>query len=70
MGWNRPGYIRKQKMKRAKKELIRLIIKMQTEGGCGDESCGADGHPCQKSACAREPELCSTEPGASEPAKG
>lgn len=56
MGWNRPGYIRKKKMKRAKKELIRLIIKMQSEAsGCGDESCGSESGPCHKGACGSEP---------------
>jgi len=53
MGWNRPGYIRKKKMKRAKKEWVRLIIKMQAEAAaCGDGSCGTE--ECQKEGCGSE----------------
>lgn len=56
MGWNKPGYIRKQRLKRAKRELIRMIIKLQSEPCCNEPgACQTEkGEACNGGVCATE----------------
>jgi hypothetical protein len=56
MGWNKPGYIRKQRLKRAKREMIRIIIKLQSESCCNEPgACQAEkGEACNGGVCSTE----------------
>jgi hypothetical protein len=58
MGWNKPGYIRKQRLKRAKREMIRIIIKLQSESCCNEPgACQAEkGEACNGGVCSTEPQ--------------